>query len=117
LFNLSDFLPKRPNEEELRIIKEMFEASVDGEAYDPERWGNYYKPYGLSTGGDDSGTATTSAAAKPTTSRPVEVADEDTDPPFEPTKPVATVTAQPATKPAAQKAEDILAMIRNRKTQ
>ncbi len=35
LYNLADFLPKKPSEAELRIIKEMFEASVDGEAYDP----------------------------------------------------------------------------------
>lgn len=119
LFNLSDFLPKRPNDEELRIIKEMFEASVDGEAYDPERWANYYKPYGLNTGNDDSSTSSSSSASSSpaAASRVTDVADEDSEPPFEVTKPVATVTAQPATKPAAQKAEDILAMIRNRKTQ
>ena len=47
LFNLADFLPKKPSEAELRIIKEMFEASVDGRPYDAERWGAYYRPYGL----------------------------------------------------------------------
>ena len=26
---------------------EMFEASVDGELYDPMRWANYYRPYGM----------------------------------------------------------------------
>lgn len=97
----------------------MFEASVDGEAYDPERWANYYKPYGLNTGNDDSSTSSSSSASSSpaAASRVTDVADEDSEPPFEVTKPVATVTAQPATKPAAQKAEDILAMIRNRKTQ
>ena len=30
LYNLTDFLPKKPGEAELRIMKEMFEASVDG---------------------------------------------------------------------------------------
>ena len=30
LYDLNDFMPKRPNDEELRIIMEMFEASVDG---------------------------------------------------------------------------------------
>ena len=25
----------------------MFEASVNGELYDPAKWGNYYKPYGV----------------------------------------------------------------------
>ena len=47
LFNLSDFLPKKPGEAELRIIKEMFDASVDGKPYDNARWGSYYRPYGL----------------------------------------------------------------------
>ena len=29
------------------VIVEMFEASLDGDAYDPARFGKYYKPYGL----------------------------------------------------------------------
>jgi len=47
LTNLSEFMGKKPDAKELEIIKEMFEASVDGEAYDRERWGNYYRPIGL----------------------------------------------------------------------
>lgn len=47
LFNLSDFLPKEPDAEGLRIIQEMFEASFDGEAYDPARFGKFYRPYDL----------------------------------------------------------------------
>ena len=47
LYNLADFLPKKPSEAELRIIKDMFEASVDGLPYDPDKWAAYYKPYGL----------------------------------------------------------------------
>jgi hypothetical protein len=39
LFNLSDFLPKQPSEVEVKVMKEMFEASVDGEAYDKDRFG------------------------------------------------------------------------------
>ena len=42
LNTLSDYLPKRPTEVELQCIKEMFEASVDGQPYDVERWGAYY---------------------------------------------------------------------------
>jgi hypothetical protein len=117
LYNLRDFLPKRPNDEELRIIKEMFEASVDGEAYDPDRWASYYKPYGLTSRDEDNAGPTTAPAKTASIAQQAApVAEEDSEPPFEVTKPVATVTAQPATKPAAQKAEDILAMIRNRKT-
>jgi len=47
LNDLKDFLPERPSAEHYQVIKEMFEASVDGELYDPERWGNFYKPWGV----------------------------------------------------------------------
>ena len=47
LYDLNEFMPKRPTEDDMRIITEMFEASVDGELYDPARWGQHYKPYGL----------------------------------------------------------------------
>jgi hypothetical protein len=50
LYNLKDYLGKKPTAEELEIIKEMFQASVNDEAYDLQRWGNYYKPFG--TGSD-----------------------------------------------------------------
>ena len=41
LHNLGDFLPKKPTEVELAVIKEMFEASVDGQPYDVEKFGQY----------------------------------------------------------------------------
>ncbi len=45
LLNLKDLLPKKPNAVEVQVIKEMFEASVNGESYDPAKWGQYFKPY------------------------------------------------------------------------
>ena len=110
LFNLSDFLPKKPTDVELKVMKEMFEASVDGEAYDLERWGQYFKPAGLGSATGDPNKATSRAAA------PAPVADED-DAPFD-TAPATK--AAPAAQPAADaggasRAQDILAMIRNRK--
>lgn len=45
--NLSDFLPKKPSEIDLKVMKEMFEASVDGQLYDAERWGKYFRPQGI----------------------------------------------------------------------
>ena len=109
LFNLSDFLPKKPTDVELKVIKEMFEASVDGQAYDPERWSQYYKPAGFA-GGD-----------KPAAAAPVAHDDAEDDVPVKvaPAKaaPVEAPEAdEPVAKPAAssQRAEDILAMIRNR---
>lgn len=47
LFDLKSFLPNKPNEEALHVIAEMFRDSVDGEAYDVEKYGNFYRPYGI----------------------------------------------------------------------
>ena len=101
LFNLSDFLPKKPNEVEVKVMKEMFEASVDGEAYDQDKFGQYFRPAGLSsrTGDPVTPKAETPAPAAEVKAQPV------------------TETKQEAPKPTAEssgKAEDILAMIRAR---
>jgi len=112
LYNLKDFLPKKPSEVELKVMKEMFEASVDGQAYDADRWGNYYKPRGVAVAASES--APTAPAAAPA------VADEEFDTPAAVAAPAPVAEAAPtapvATPPAggAQRAEDILAMIRNR---
>ena len=111
LFDLSSFLPKKPTDVELKVMKEMFEASVDGEAYDPDRWSQYFKPAGMSA-----------ATGDPVAKRPI--VDED-EPPFDadpaPTAKAASSSA-PAPAPAANtesasRAQDILAMIRNRQKQ
>ena len=106
LFNLKDYLPKKPGEVELKVIKEMFEASVDGEPFDMERWSQYFKPAGMGAATGDPAARSAKAAA----------AEEEYD--DEPT--VAKVAPAPrAEEPKASaggsKAEDILAMIRNRK--
>jgi hypothetical protein len=115
LFNISDWLPKRPSEAELNIMKEMFEASVDGQAYDADRWGNYFKPYGLDVpeGAEpnDSRQSQPKAQPKPQ-AQPVQVHNDE---PEEIEAPVAA--AQPVKVPAASgstNAADILAMIRSR---
>lgn len=45
LVDLETYLPERPSEQALKVIFEMFEASVAGDLYDPEAWASYYKPY------------------------------------------------------------------------
>jgi hypothetical protein len=47
LRDLKSRLPPKPDAEEVKIIQEMFEASIDGELYDSERWARYFAPYGL----------------------------------------------------------------------
>ena len=115
LFNLSDFLPKQPGEVELKVIKEMFEASVDGEAYDAERWGQYYRPPGMMV--TNTAPATQSAESSPAVAQPTPGAEIATPAPVveaAPAPAVETVTAEAPTSDSSKRAEDILAMIRNR---
>lgn len=119
LFNLADFLPKKPTEAELQIMKDMFEASVDGQPYDTERWGSHFRPRGVQA------PATQTVASSPVTAdravatehievnepvyapvAPTVIAEDDL--PFEPTAPVVPQAG------SGQRAEDILAMIRSR---
>jgi len=108
LFDLSTFLPKKPTDVELKVIKEMFEASVDGKPYDTERWGQYFRPAGVAA---PAGSAPAASESAPATAPAVAE-----DPPFDmEDAPAATA---PVAKPAAsnQNAQDILAMIRARQT-
>jgi hypothetical protein len=112
LFDLATFLPKKPTDVELRVIKEMFEASVDGQPYDTERWGQYFRPAGVqapgaSSASDEDAPAKPAPAAKPASAPVAETPAWEDDEPATPTAPVA--------KPADNKnAQDILAMIRAR---
>ena len=103
LFDLSGFLPKKPTDVELKVMKEMFEASVDGEAYDMDRWGQYFKPAGMSQA---TGDPNRPAAA------PAPAADADDEP--APVAKTAPAAAPAASTESASRAQDILAMIRNR---
>ena len=113
LFDLSEFLPKKPNDIELKVMKEMFEASVDGKPYDPDRWGAYFRPAGIAAPSASSSSAPVvdeEAAPAPVTPAPKASSssfDDDED--------VASASA-PVAKPAStgQNAQDILAMIRAR---
>ena len=133
LHNLSDYMPKKPSQEELNIIQEMFKASVDGELYDPDRFSQYYKPAGFNN--SSSGGSTATATAKPveavapavapateTVAQPVQSTPEPAK--VEVTETVtATASEQPAPATASAtatetggkvSAEDILSMIRSR---
>jgi len=111
LFNLNDFLPKKPTDVELKVMQEMFEASVNGEAYDEERFGNYFRPIGLAarTGDPKSAPAAEPVAPAAEPVAPPAPAVEKDDIPFEPDTPKATNAAA-----GGADANDILAMIRNR---
>ena len=108
LYDLSGFLPKKPTDVELKVMKEMFEASVDGEAYDMDRWGQYFKPAGM---GQATGDPNKTVVRAP-------VVDEDADDaPAAASAPASAPAAPAATAEGASRAQDILAMIRNRQKQ
>ena len=117
LFNLKDFLPKKPTDEEVKIIKEMFEASVDGEPYDMERWGQYFKPAGMGQATGDPNTAKAPAAkpaAAPAPAPAAAPADLPWDDDASDAAPAAKQEEAKAPASSSNRAEDILAMIRNR---
>jgi hypothetical protein len=109
LFNLNDWAPKRPTAEGVNAIFEMFEASVEGDLYDPEQWASFYRPWGLEYEGGNKSATTESAPAAPVieaavTPATVEIVEEK-----------ETVTASPSVSaPTSTSAQDILAKIRNR---
>jgi hypothetical protein len=115
LFDLSTFLPKKPTDVELRVIKEMFEASVDGQPYDTERWGQYFRPAGVqapagAAASDEDTPAKPAPVAKAAPAPAAETPAWDEDEP-------ATATAPVAKPVAGGNAQDILAMIRARQKQ
>lgn len=120
LFNLNDFLPAKPDETSLRVLTEMFEASVDGEAYDAERWGAYFKAPGAPTGDVAKAPAPAAAPAATAPAPAAPVAEAASDVPFD-VDPAPAAAPAPAPAPAAEAASgespnsaDILAMIRQR---
>jgi len=114
LFNLNDFLPKKPGEIEVKVMQEMFEASVDGEAYDADRWGQYFRPAGMAARTGDPNTtpsvhATATSQSAPPTTQTTPVVE---DVPFKSTEEAAAEA--PAAATTGGDANDILAMIRAR---
>ena len=112
LFNLNDFMPKRPGIDETRAIMEMFEASVDGQLYDAEKWSKFYRPSGVqltNAPAADADEDTPVAMAAPV-SRPAPMQSASAP---AAQAPAAATPAQPdgAAKPSV---DDILKMIRNR---
>ena len=111
LFDLKEFLPKRPSDAELKIIKEMFEASVDGQPYDLERWGAYYRPYGLEA---PAGATAAETQASTGTSAPATAPVAESSAPWEDEPQTSSQPVQVPKTQSSEKAQDILALIRAR---
>jgi hypothetical protein len=118
LFNLKDFLPKKPTAEEVDVIYQMFQDSVNGELYDSEKYGNFFKPVGQAS------TVSVQTASAPAQSSAPAPAVEVATPVVNETvsvgeKAVETESASASTTTSTDSkasAEDILAMIRNRQS-
>jgi len=107
LFTLSDYLPKRPSADEVKVIYDMFQASVDGELYDLEKWGDYYRPYGI-------GAPSNSETAQPVNNDNKENTTTTAESSVTPAK--ETVAEEDSEEGSSNKsADEILAMIRSRK--
>ena len=97
----------------MKIIAELFAKSVEGEAYDLEQYGQYFRPAGMAYQGKPQvqvPTASAPAATPVTEAAPVTAAPV-TAPAPQPE--AAPVTAAPAGD-SAKRAEDILKLIRSR---
>jgi hypothetical protein len=118
LFNLSDFLPKKPTDVEIKVLSEMFEASVDGEPYDADRWGQYFRPAGMAARTGDPQVAASPQATAVSQSAPTPAPAIEDDIPFKSNAEVAEESsAKTETQTDGGAAQDILAMIRARKNQ
>ena len=93
----------------------MFDAFEDGEAYDMDRWGQYFRPAGVSQRTGDPNKAQ-SAPAAPTApaAAPAPVAETAPAPEATPAPAAEAATATAEGGDSANRAQDILAMIRNR---
>jgi len=106
LFTLNDYLPKRPSADGVKVIYDMFQASVDGELYDPAKWSDHYRPYGVSA---STKTETVQVAQVAQTETVAVTASDTTE------SETVTETVSEETSGNNKSADEILAMIRNRK--
>jgi hypothetical protein len=96
----------------------MFEASVDGEAYDADRWSQYFRPAGMAARTGDPNTQSSAPQPAPAPAA-TPVAETVTDTGWQDPAPAATPEPAAEAAPAgdAGGAQDILAMIRARQGQ
>jgi hypothetical protein len=119
LYNLKDYLPKKPTEAEVDIIYQMFQDSVNGELFDNEKYGEHFRPNGQSAPVKLQATtppAQSTTPVAPVTAPAVETPAPVVETPAPVVAPVvetASANESPTTDSKAS-AEDILAMIRNR---
>jgi hypothetical protein len=108
LSDLNSFMPKKPTADELVLMKEMFEASVNGDAYDLDKFGSIYKPYSGKQSDDEAADGEVTPISKPAPR-----AVESKPAPAAMAAPAPTADAEPKAA-SSKRAEDVLKMIRDR---
>jgi len=116
LVDLSTYLPKRPTEEQLAVMFDMFQDSLEGRPYDPDKYSQHFKPQGFDAadGGEGIRSRTTYPVSPARASIPVAPAKVEDEPQEE------VVAETPKVAPATQSTnatltpQEILAKLRNR---
>ena len=105
LYNLNEFIGKKPDADELAAIVAMFNDSVAGNPFDYESYGKYYKPY--SNRNSENQTTSENKVTDATSN------DTSDDGDAEETTVVETVT-KVASSTGAANAQEIINRIKNR---
>ena len=123
--DLSTYLPKKPDDEHLAIIMEMFVDSMNGDAYDLEKYGKYYKPFGIDDAAEGEAKSATAGSGTHTTVSTKSVAEESEDVSEDTEaeevaveRPAAVRTATPAASAGTgqkQSVQDLLQTLKNKK--
>lgn len=117
LYDLSSFLPARPDEEHLEVMFDMFKASLDNQPYDPEKWKGYYEPWGLnkimglSNDGDD---ATQSSSSSDKSDSDTDTSDTVTESSEDANSDSTDSDSDDGDSKPSKSANDILAQLQNR---
>ena len=106
LYDLNDFMPPKPTTEQVDAIFELFRDSVEDKPYDLDKYGEYYRPWGLED--KDKDTETT------VTPRRKVVSEETVEKASTPDEEKSVSDSD--SEEMSQDTKDILARIRNRKS-
>lgn len=125
LYNLGQFLPKKPDEAGVQAIIEMFHASVNEELYDMDRWGQFFKPNGMRSDNYDNSNNADSSNARANVAQPVStpnvtassIMNRIAKPAVDESHNTPAAPAASAEVKKMQSPEDILAAIRKRQQQ
>ena len=114
---LTSYLPKKPTPEAVAVIMEMFADSMSGEAYDLEKYGSFYRPFGVDE--DASATPTTGAGRHAVKTTVASHSHDEDEVPFETeekaSKPASVAPAATNEVKPKQSVQDLLAAIKQKK--